>query len=93
MENCAETMMRGFSDRQSVLVPSPYAHQKALSLVPAVLHPGRKFAEKLADSSLTPEFLIARVADYLAGRPLARLPKVIAEQQEREQGEDDADEA
>src|ERR1019366_1505017 len=35
MENCAETMMRGFSDRQSVLVPSPYAYQKALSLVPA----------------------------------------------------------
>jgi hypothetical protein len=58
-----------------------------------VLHPGRKFAEKLADSSLTPEFLIARVADYLAGRPLARLPKVIAEQQEAEQAEDDADEA
>jgi len=58
-----------------------------------VLHPGRKFAEKLADSSLTPEFLIARVADYLAGRPLARLPKVIAEQQEAEQAEDEADEA
>ncbi len=58
-----------------------------------VLHPGRKFAEKLADSSLTPEFLITRVADYLAGRPLARLPKVIAEQQEAERAEDDADEA
>jgi hypothetical protein len=35
MEKCAETMMRGFSDRLSVLVPSPYAYQKALSLVPA----------------------------------------------------------
>jgi hypothetical protein len=58
-----------------------------------VLHPGRKFSEKLADSSLTPEFLTERVADYLAGRPLARLPKVIAEQQEAEQAEDDADEA
>ena len=29
--------MRWFSDRLSVLVPSPYAYQKALSLVPAPL--------------------------------------------------------
>jgi hypothetical protein len=35
MENCAETMMQGFSDRLSVLVPSHYAYQEALSLVPA----------------------------------------------------------
>ena len=33
-----------------------------------VLHPGRKFAEKLADSGLTPDFLAKRVADYLASR-------------------------
>lgn len=60
-----------------------------------VLHPGRKFAEKLADGGLTVEFLLQRVADYLAGRPLARLPKVILDQQaenqaEREETEDEA---
>jgi hypothetical protein len=60
-----------------------------------VLHPGRKFAEKLADGGLTPEFLRKRVADYLAGRPLDRLPSAIAAQQEAEQAaiEDEADEA
>jgi hypothetical protein len=36
MESCAKTLMRGFSDRLSVLVPSPYAYQKALSLVSAI---------------------------------------------------------
>jgi hypothetical protein len=35
MENCAETRMRGFTDRQSVLVPSPYAYQRGVSLVEA----------------------------------------------------------
>ena len=60
-----------------------------------VLHPGRAFAEKLADSPVTPEFLMARVADYLAGRPLAKLPKVIADQQEDQEAEaeDNADDA
>ncbi|WP_036296970.1 Eco29kI family restriction endonuclease [Methylosinus sp. PW1] len=59
-----------------------------------VLHPGRKKMEKLADSSLTPEFLIQRVADYLSGKKLAALPKAIAEQQEAEAAaiEDEADE-
>jgi len=59
-----------------------------------VLHPGRKFAIKLADGGLTPEFLNERVLDYLAGRPLAKLPKVIVEQQEKEyeEAEKDADE-
>lgn len=52
-----------------------------------VLHPGRKFAVKLADGGMDTPFLIQRVADYLAGRPLARLPKVIADQQEEEQAE------
>ena len=42
-----------------------------------ILHPGRKFAEKLADSGLTATFLLQRVADYLAGQPLAKLPKPI----------------
>jgi hypothetical protein len=47
-----------------------------------VLHPGRNFAEKQADGGMTPEFLTTRVADYLAGRPLANLPKVVVQQQD-----------
>jgi hypothetical protein len=47
-----------------------------------VLHPGRKFAEKLADGGLTPAFLEERVADYLAGRPLKKLPKAVQEDQD-----------
>jgi hypothetical protein len=43
MENCAETRMRGFTDRQSVLVPSPYAYQRGVSLVEADM--GRQIAE------------------------------------------------
>lgn len=60
-----------------------------------VFHPGRVFAEKLADSPVTSEFVSQRVADYLAGRPLAKLPKVIAEQQaaEEAEAEESADEA
>lgn len=60
-----------------------------------VLHPGRKFAEKLADGVMTVAFLEQRVADYLAGRPLAPMPKVIAEQQAEEikEAEESADEA
>jgi hypothetical protein len=60
-----------------------------------VLHPGRKFAEKLGDSGLKPEFLIQRIADYFAGRPLAKLPKVIEEQEatEKAEAEEGADEA
>ena len=33
MPNCTETIVRRFSDRRSVLVPSPYAYQKASWLV------------------------------------------------------------
>ena len=47
-----------------------------------VLHPGRKFANRLADSPLTQAILIDRVRDYLSGRPLGRLPVEIEEQQE-----------
>jgi len=49
MEDCAETMMRGFSGRLSVLVPSPYAYQKTFSYVPAKLpdHPAKQIAERL----------------------------------------------
>lgn len=52
-----------------------------------VLHPGRKFAEKLADGGMSQEFLTQRVSDYFAGRPLAKLPKVIAQQQAEEKAE------
>lgn len=55
-----------------------------------VLHPGRKFAEKLADRGLTVEFVEQRVADFFAGRSLQRLPKAIAEQQAAEEEELDA---
>jgi hypothetical protein len=54
-----------------------------------VLHPGRHFAEKLADSGVSPEFLLQRVEDYFAERPLAPLPKKIAEQIAEEQAEDE----
>jgi len=52
-----------------------------------VLHPGRRFAAKLADSGLSEEFLAERVDDYLNNRPMKRLPRVVEEQQAEEQGE------
>lgn len=60
-----------------------------------VLHPGRKKMEKLADSGLTSEYLIQRIEDYFAGRPLAKLPKVIADQvaDEEKEAQEGADEA
>jgi len=45
-----------------------------------VLHHGRKFADKLADSGVTEKFMQERVSDYFAGRALKSLPKVLAEQ-------------
>ena len=59
-----------------------------------VLHPGRKFAVKLADSGLTAAFLSQRVEDYFAGRKLAKLPKAIEKQlaDDDEEAEDAADE-
>ncbi len=58
-----------------------------------VLHPGRKFADKLANSELTAEFLNQRIADYFAGRKLAKLPKAIVVQQAEAEKEieEDAD--
>lgn len=53
-----------------------------------VLHPGRAFAEKLADSPVTQQFLLKRLEDYFAGRKLAKLPKALAEQQEQEAEEE-----
>lgn len=49
-----------------------------------VLHPIRKGFEKLADSGLTPEDVIERIEDYLAGRPMKPLPKGLEEQLEDE---------
>lgn len=60
-----------------------------------VLHRGRQFAEKLAESGLNETFLRVRVADYFANRPLKKLPRIIEDQiaAEAETAEDAADEA
>lgn len=60
-----------------------------------VLHPGRSFAEKLASSTMTGDFLVERASDYLAGRALKKLPKVVAEQIDQDEAlaEEDADNA
>lgn len=42
-----------------------------------VLHPGRSFVKKLAESPRTQKVLEERVSDYLAGRPLKKLPKKV----------------
>ncbi len=59
-----------------------------------VLHPGRSFTHKLAQSPATPELLLRRVGDYFAGRPLTPLPKAVAKQlqEEETEAEDAADE-
>jgi hypothetical protein len=48
----------------------------------------------LADGGLTPKFLEERVADYIADRQLAKLPKAIVEQQasEEQEAQETADE-
>lgn len=46
-----------------------------------VLHPGRRFADKLAEGPLTTDFLLGRIDDFIAGRTLRPLPKVVAQQQ------------
>ncbi len=56
-----------------------------------VLHPGREFARKLADSALTPELVLRRVDDYFAGRRLTRLPTAVAVQQAVEDALQDED--
>lgn len=60
-----------------------------------VLHPGRQFAEKLADPPVTAELLLQRIDDHFAGRTLTKLPKVLAEQEAEEEAaaEEAADEA
>ncbi len=52
-----------------------------------VLHPGRAFTLKLAQSPVTPEFLLRRIEDYFANRPLAKLPKAVEKQLEEEEAE------
>ncbi|WP_081176525.1 Eco29kI family restriction endonuclease [Rhizobium rhizosphaerae] len=52
-----------------------------------VLHPGRAVAAKLAESPLTEEFLRRRVSDYISGKALEKLPKVIEEQQAAEEAD------
>ena len=56
-----------------------------------VLHPGRRFADKLADSALNQDFLVQRIDDYIAGRPLAKLPKQVAEQIAADEESGDSD--
>lgn len=56
-----------------------------------VLHPGRKFTDKLSDSTLTAELVLQRVDDHFAGRPLTKLPKAILVQQAEEEALADAD--
>jgi hypothetical protein len=39
-----------------------------------VLHPGRRFAERLADSGTTPEMLVNRLESYFAGQVVPLIP-------------------
>jgi len=57
-----------------------------------VIHPGRSFAEKLGDSSLTAALVLERVEDFFAGRPLRKIPKLIAVQQAEEEALEEVDE-
>ena len=52
-----------------------------------VVHPGRSFAEKLADPPVTVEFLLQRVEDHLAGKRPARLPRALVQQEAKVQAE------
>ncbi len=52
-----------------------------------VVHPGRQFAEKLANPPATAEFLMQRIEDYFAGKRPAKLPKALVEQEAEEQAE------
>lgn len=60
-----------------------------------VLHPGRGFATKLADSPATVDLLIGRVGDHFGETPLRALPKKIRDQIEETnlEAEREADEA
>lgn len=56
-----------------------------------VLHQGREFARKLADSPVNQAFMEERVVDYFAGRKMAKLPRAIIEQQAEEAALEQAD--
>jgi hypothetical protein len=43
-----------------------------------VLHPGRVFAEKLADGGITPDSLIVKLTEIFAGRPVPLIPTAEA---------------
>jgi hypothetical protein len=49
-----------------------------------VVHPGRKFAEQLADPPADANFFVQRISDYFEGKVLAKLPRVLALQQAEE---------
>ena len=49
-----------------------------------VLHPGRKFAEKLASGGTTPEVLVARLADYFAGHVVPLITEEAAAEDDEE---------
>lgn len=56
-----------------------------------VVHPGRKFAERLAKPPASTEFFLQRIGDYFDSKPLAKLPKVLIEQRaEATEGEEGA---
>jgi hypothetical protein len=46
-----------------------------------IVHPGREFANLLADPPAPREFFLQRIADYFSGKPLAKLPKELARQE------------
>lgn len=48
-----------------------------------IVHPGRKFADKLKSPPADASFFIKRITDYLAGRPMQKLPKALADQKEK----------
>ncbi|WP_446741959.1 Eco29kI family restriction endonuclease [Silvibacterium acidisoli] len=54
-----------------------------------VLHPGRKFAEKLADGGLTAEALSTRLAEYFAGQAVPLVPTEEAGDIGTAEGEED----
>jgi hypothetical protein len=53
-----------------------------------VLHPGRKFAEKLADGGTTPQQVTDRLAAYFAGRPVTLIAPEDAADAGTEEDED-----
>jgi hypothetical protein len=54
-----------------------------------VLHPGRQFAEKLADGAISAETLIIRLAEYFAGQTVPLIPSEEAADIGTTEDEDD----